>query len=42
MADTKGSTATMGTLLCPAGLDWSNTELVPMLSIGHYADILQD
>jgi hypothetical protein len=31
-----------GALLCPAGLDWSNTELVLMLSIGHYADILQD
>jgi hypothetical protein len=31
-----------GALLCPAGLDWSNTELVLMLSIGRYADILQD
>jgi hypothetical protein len=29
-----------GALLCPAGLDWSNAELVLMLLIGHYADIL--
>jgi len=31
-----------GALLCPAGLDWSNTELVLMPSISYYADILQD
>lgn len=31
-----------GALLCPAGLDWSNAELVLMPLISYYADILQD
>ncbi len=29
-----------GALLCPAGLDWSNAELVPTLSVDHYTDVL--